>query len=159
MAEITTQQSGLKTKRAYGKINEAILIEGIARGMTLGEAGKLAGSKEKSIEGISQNISRRIHNNTPLKRSIIEKLEALQHQILDSIKPNEVFKTPFTQRMVAFGITTDKAQLLKGDPTSRVEIMPKMVLKEDEVSFETAGELKRLEDIQKLPIPSQETHI
>lgn len=130
----------IKQKRPYGRINETILTEAIARGMTLGQAGKLAGSKESSIEGISQNISRKIHNNTRIKKSIIEKLEVQQHWILDSIKQVEIEKTPLAQRMVCFGINVEKSQLLKGDPTSRVELMPRMVLREDEIEFKTGIE-------------------
>jgi len=125
-----------KTKRPYGRLDEKVLIEALGQGKTKVEAGKLAGSLAKRDENIIHQVDYKINSNPQHKKTIIEKLEQRQHWILDSIKQDEILKAPLSQKSVSFGIFTDKAQLLKGDPTSRLEIMPKMVFKGDEVSFE-----------------------
>ena len=122
--------------RPYGKINEKILIEGLARGLNYAEAGKLAGSKAKSIKN---SVSEKINTNPHLKKDLISKLEVLQHKILDSIDTDEITRASLSQKSVSFGIFTEKSQLLKGDPTQRIAVMPKMVI--DEIEAPVRGEI------------------
>ena len=116
------------TKRHYGKIDNNILAEAIASGMRYTEAGKLAGVKGKDISSISPVISRKIAKDITLKKTIIQKLEEKQNMIIDSIKKDDILNAPLSQRSVSFGIFVDKAELLKGNATNRLEVMPKMVI-------------------------------
>lgn len=116
---------GLTQKR--GKINEKILIKAIGEGLSYKEAGQLAGSKGNNISSI---ITKTIKHNHCIKRSIIEVLEKRQRWIINSIKKQDIKSAPLQVKGILFGILTEKLQLLKGDPTQRVETIPKMVFEE-----------------------------
>jgi len=116
------------TKRHYGHIDNKILIEGLASGMTYTEAGKLAGVSGTSEKSIAPVISRKIAKDVNLKKTLIQKIEERQNMIIDSINKEEILKAPLSQKSVSFGILVDKAELLKGNATNRIEVMPKMVI-------------------------------
>ena len=71
-----------------------------------------------------------------------------QRKILESIKPKDYQNAPLNQKTIALGIITDKLQLLKGDPTERIETIPRMIYTEGnrEIAVKTGTiekELKR----------------
>lgn len=121
-----------KKKRAYGKIDEKILIEALGRGMTKTKAGRLAGSLAISdshvIGSVNEILEKR--NKPHIKRTILQLLQDRQRKILESITDEEIEKAPLNQKTVAFGIITDKEQLIRGDVTNRVEVIPRMVITE-----------------------------
>ena len=53
----------------------------------------------------------------------VNKLTLFSHRILDSIDSDVIEKAPLGARMVAYGIATDKRELLAGRATSRTAIM------------------------------------
>ena len=55
------------------------------------------------------------------KGTLIEKLDDLTHLILDSFDIDTIKDAHLRERMVSLGIVVDKGQLLKGEPTERVE--------------------------------------
>lgn len=118
--------NGLKRNR--GKINETGLIKAIGEGLSYREAGRLAGSKAKDP---SDSVIKRIKSSPRIKRGIIEVLEKRQRWIINSIKKQDIKQAPLQVKGILFGILTEKLQLLKGDPTQRIETMPKMVFEEE----------------------------
>jgi len=120
------QSQGLK--RAYGKIDENKLIKAVEQGLTLKEAGMIAGSRAKDI---NSSITKKISRSPRIKKSIIEVLEKRQRWIINSIKKQDIKSAPLQVKGILFGILTEKLQLLKGDPTSRIETIPKMVFEEE----------------------------
>ena len=55
-----------------------------------------------------------------MRKCEVNKLTMLSARILDSIDSETIEKAPLGGRMVAYGIATDKRELLAGRPTSRV---------------------------------------
>jgi hypothetical protein len=121
-----------RVKQERGKIDNDILIEAIASGKTYVEAGLMAGSKGTSETAIKSRVSQKLATNSNLKKSLVEKLEEKQHQILDSISRDEIKRASLSQKSVSFGIFTEKRQLLQGDPTQRIETMPRFIIDEVE---------------------------
>ena len=119
----------MKTRQIKGRINTDILVQALGQGMTKAEAGRLAGSKAKDATSITSNVNKIINapKNSKKKRTIIELLAERQRWIINSIKPKDIENAPINQKTVALGIITDKLQLLKGDPTERIEQIPRMV--------------------------------
>ena len=136
------QQTIVKQKRGYGKIDKEILIDALVRGKSKAEAGRLAGSMAKDESSIIHAVDNKISNNDSIKRTLIEKLEAFQHKVMDSIKDDEIERASLSQKMVGLGISVEKSQLLKGDPTSRIAVMPKMIIDEVEVPMLAGNESK-----------------
>ena len=128
---------GLK-KRAYGKIDNEILVKAIVAGKTYREAGILAGSEAKDGEQIKQGVYKKISRNPTIKKNIIDQLEAKRQLIIDNIKETDIKKAPFGSKVVAMGIITDKIQLLRGDPTQIVKEMPKMVIEDSKTTHQIA---------------------
>ena len=139
-----------EVKQRRGKINKNILIAGIASGMTYAEAGKLAGSQARTPELVKKSVynvlNREVDGDRPIKRTLIEKLEAFQHKVMDSIKDDEIERASLSQKMVGLGISVEKSQLLKGDPTQRIAVMPKMVI--DEIEAPIKGEIVEPKQIE-----------
>lgn len=132
-------------KHNYGRINEAGLIKAIGEGMNYKEAGEIAGSKAKDK---ANSIALKIKRNPRIKKSIIEKLAQRQEWILNSIKHKDIKSAPLNLKAVSFGIMTDKLQLLKGDPTARIETIPKMVFEESKEKKEKELEAGKGEEIK-----------
>ena len=126
----------IKTKRIYGRLNEEVFLKAIEEGKNKVEAGRLAGLKAKHDTTILGTIDKKITNNADLKRNILERYEKLEAKMMEAIEAKDLTTPAVNQLVVGMAIIRDKIQLLKGDPTSRLEIMPKMVFKGDEVSFE-----------------------
>ena len=122
---MTTTIKKSAKKRNYGKIDNEILVKAIVSGKTYKEAGILAGSKAKQIHS---NVSDKLRHNKKLKKDLISRLEEKRDKILDSIGEDEIMKAPFNQKTIGLAILIDKIQLLKGDPTQRIETIPKMVI-------------------------------
>ena len=120
-----------RVKRDYGKIDTEILTTAIAHGKTMAEAGKLAGSKGKDIKSIAPRISQKIANDSNIKKSIIKKTEEVRNKIINSFTNDEIEKASLSQKGVVFGILTEKIQLMKGEATNILEVMPKMVINEE----------------------------
>lgn len=53
---------------------------------------------------------------------LIERLGDLQVRLLESLDDETIRKASMAQRMVAFGIATDKRQLLSGQPTQIMSV-------------------------------------
>ena len=134
-------------KRHYGRINENILIEALAQGKTKIEAGRLAGSLGTRGDSIINAVDDKLSRNPILKKTLIEKLEAFQHKVIDSIHDEEIERASLSQKMIGFGISVEKSQLLKGDPTQRIAVMPKMVI--DEIEAPVRGEIVEPKQIEK----------
>jgi hypothetical protein len=126
-----TKLKGLRHN--YGKIDEKLLIKGINDGLTIAQAGRLAGSRAVNP---SDSINKKILRSPRIKKSIIEILEKRQRWILNSIKKTDIKTAPLQVKGILFGIMTEKLQLLKGDPTQRIETIPKMVFEEVKVKPE-----------------------
>jgi hypothetical protein len=119
------QLKGLK--HTYGRIDKKVLIKGVEAGLPLSQAGRLAGSKAKDV---NNSVIKAIKDSPRLKRSIIEVLEKRQRWIINSIKKQDIKSAPLQVKGILFGILTEKLQLLKGDPTQRIETIPKMVFED-----------------------------
>lgn len=119
-----------KKTRVYGRIDKKILVQALGQGLTKAEAGRLAGSKAKDARNITNRVSEFLNKDTngEEKKTIIEMLAEKQRKILESIRPQDYEKAPLNQKTIALGIITDKLQLLKGDPTERIETIPRMVI-------------------------------
>ena len=116
-----------KPRRAYSRLNWKVIKEGLKQGMSMEEAGRLAGSKAKRA---GNSVGSVIKHNPRLKKTIIALLEERQRWLLEAMKKRAIKSAALTQQSVSFGILTEKLQLLKGDPTTRLDIMPKMVFDE-----------------------------
>ena len=132
MPEIDTQVK-LRVKQNYGHIDEKILAVAIGSGKSNAEAGRLAGSTAKRPD---DSVANKIQKNPRLKKTIIQLLEQRQRWILNSIKQKDIKDAPIAVRGVLVGIITDKLQLLRGDPTQRIETIPKMVIETVEIDVE-----------------------
>lgn len=117
-------------KRAYGRLDSEILVQALGQGMSNIQAGRLAGSRAKNDMDVSSHVSKVLKKpkNTKEKKTIIELLAEKQRRILESIKDTDFKNAPLNQKTIALGIITDKLQLLKGDPTERIETIPRMVI-------------------------------
>ncbi len=71
------------------------------------------------FRGTSNPPPSNIVNNK--KGTILEKLDVLTHMILDSFDLDTVTDAQLRERMTSLGIVIDKGQLLRGEPTERVE--------------------------------------
>ena len=119
-----------KKVRRYGRIDKDILVQALGAGLTKTQAGRLAGSKAVEDRNIISTVNTVIDNpkNIDKKKTVIELLKERQRWLLEAIKQSDMEKAPINQKTVALGIITDKLQLLKGDPTERIETIPRMVI-------------------------------
>ena len=139
-AGLTQPNRAIKLKglsHHYGKINEKVLIKGVEAGLNFREAGELAGSRAKDVNNA---VYKKITASPRIKKSIIEVLEKRQRWIINSIKKQDIKSAPLQVKGILFGILTEKLQLLKGDPTQRIETIPKMVFEDNKKKEEMKGE-------------------
>lgn len=61
-------------------------------------------------------------NVVDFRKSKAKKMEFIQAEILASITPEDIKKTPFIQRVTSFGILEDKIRLIRGESTSNVNL-------------------------------------
>ena len=109
------------------KIDEVVLAKAIAEGYSKFNAYKLAGGKsENKGTGVSL-VNDYLKKNPDLKVDIIKQMERKRKDILDSMSRKKAKGMAYEKAAVAFGIITDKIQLLKGDPTERIEVMPRLI--------------------------------
>ena len=56
------------------------------------------------------------------RKAKANKLEFIQAEILASISPDDIKKTPFVQRVTSLAILEDKIRLIRGEPTQNVSV-------------------------------------
>ena len=157
---MTTEAKDKKTKgfkssfKDYDKTDEKALLKAIIRQDSIfkaeenKEGSKEAnkGDKEKDKEK-GLEISLQLEEEDELKKAkpkktVIDLLKKRQRWILSSIKRKDIAKAPIQVKGVLFGILTEKLQLLKGDPTQRIETIPKMVFDDSDAVKEAKAILK-----------------
>ena len=130
-------ENGVKT-RAYGKIDKEVLIKALGENKTKTEAGRIAGSlavKDKEVIGSVNDV---LNNprNPDIKKDILQRLEAHRDRIMEALEHKDLNSDPSGTLNLILCQTVDKIQLLKGDPTSRLDIMPRFVIDEVEDRIE-----------------------
>ena len=116
-------------KQIHGKIDETKLAVALVGGASNAQAGREAGSLAKNP---SDSVANKIRTSPKLKKTIIDLMEQRQRWLINSIKLKDIKSAPLAVRGILVGIITDKLQLLRGDPTQRIETIPKMVIQTTE---------------------------
>ena len=62
-------------------------------------------------------------NISEFRKSKANRMEFIQAEILHSITPECIKKTPFVQRVTSFGILEDKIRLLRGESTQNLSLI------------------------------------
>ena len=106
-----------KKKRAYGKMDYNLVKEALAQGKTKIEAGKIGGSVAKNDTTVINMVNRKITNDSDYKREVIDLIEQRRQEALEAMTPEKASKASYQQLATSAGILTDKALLLRGDPT------------------------------------------
>lgn len=120
-------------KQNYGRLDENKLAIAIVGGASNAEAGRQAGSLAKNP---SDSVANKIAKSPKLKKTIIDLMEQRQRWLINSIKLKDIKGAPLAVRGILVGIITDKLQLLRGDPTQRIETIPKMVIETVKIDVE-----------------------
>ncbi len=110
-----------------------IIAEGISKGVSFKEIGKLAGSVSKNPEAA---VMSKIKNDPELRLDIIQRLQQKRDEAINAMSELKAEEASYQQLATSVGIIIDKIQLLKGEPTNIIEEMPRMVIREREVIFE-----------------------
>lgn len=103
------------------KINHRIFIEQVASGAKLADAVKAAGSTGKSENALQVHGSQILAEHPEYREAITDLIAEKQRLILASMTKQKIEDASLSSQAVAFGILTDKGELLAGRPTSRVE--------------------------------------
>ena len=111
------------------KLDEVILAKAIADGYSKIDAYRLAGGQSENKGTAVRMVNDYLQKNPDVKVDIITQMEKRRQDIIESMDEDKATTMPYDKGMVAVGILTDKIQLLKGDPTERLEIMPRMIFK------------------------------
>lgn len=102
-------------------INHRIFVESVASGKKLADAMKDAGSKGKSERGLQVQGSQILKVHPEYREAITELIEIRQREILGAMTKQKIEDASLSSQAVAFGILTDKGELLAGRPTARTE--------------------------------------
>lgn len=125
----------MNTKRKPYKFNETIYLKAIEQGMTKTEAGRKAGLQAKHDPNIIHGVNYEIDKNPHLKKSVVEMYESFERKVLEEVGERDLTSEKTSSLLVSSGIARDKIQLIKGDPTQNIGILPKMVITGERVSF------------------------
>lgn len=118
----------MKTKIKKGKFNKAVYLKAIRQGLNKTEAGRKAGLIAKDDKSICDSVRLNIKKDKVLKRDVLKQYEELEQDLMANVKERDLSKVAPNQLIVGMAIVRDKIQLLKGDPTNRVEIQPRMII-------------------------------
>ncbi len=119
----------METPKPQTKIDEKILAKALAQNYSKVDAYKKAGGQSDNEGTAIRTVNDYLQKNPDLKIDIIKQMEQKRDDVLDSMSAEKARGMPYTKGAVALGILTDKIQLLKGDPTERLEVMPRMIFK------------------------------
>lgn len=119
----------MENPKPLTKIDEVVLAKAIADGYSKVDAYRLAGGMSDNKDTAVRAVNVYLKDNPDLKIDIITQMEKRRQDIIDSMDEDKAEKMPYDKGTVAMAILTDKIQLLKGDPTERLEIMPRMIFK------------------------------
>lgn len=100
-------------------INPRKFIEAVAEGKTLGEAAKEAGSKASNEKSLQVTGSKLLQAHPEYRAAITEMIEEKQRLILGAMTQEKIESASLSSQAMAFGILTDKGELLAGRPTQR----------------------------------------
>lgn len=109
-------------KKAEGKpvkINHRKFIDAVSDGKPLSEAVRVAGSKGKSIKSLQVTGSKLLEAHPEYRAAITELIEEKQRAIITAMTQDKIETASLSSQAVAFGILTDKGELLAGRPTAR----------------------------------------
>ncbi len=113
----------IKEKKA-NSTNSIKLVEKIKKGIKKGSFG---GNQPREIS-LLKFINADVNDETLAKlydyrkETILKKIGLICSYILNSISDENIRKATLVQKITSFGILTDKAMLLQGLPTARIEI-------------------------------------
>lgn len=119
-------------KAGSKNIDKEKLIEALKQGKDIAEAGILAGSKSDNVR---KDIRKLIKANPAFKKTIVDILKEKQRNLINSISKEQIHKASLKDKATAFGILTDKLQLLQGEADRRIEIIPRMIYQGNRVKF------------------------
>jgi hypothetical protein len=119
-------------KAGSKNIDKDKLIEALKQGKDIAEAGILAGSKSDNVR---KDIRKLIKANPVFKQTIVDILKVKQRNLINSISKDQIHKASLKDKATAFGILTDKLQLLQGEADRRIEIIPRMIYQGSKVKF------------------------
>lgn len=103
------------------KLNHRVLLESLSDGSTLSQAAKDAGSTAKTVDALRVSASQVLDAHPEYKEPLTDMIEEKQRKILKAMSQEKIEDASLTSQAVAFGILTDKGELLAGRPTQRNE--------------------------------------
>jgi hypothetical protein len=116
--------AGANPRSRKGKkptINHRLFVESMGKGKKLAEAMVDAGSKGKSEGALQVQGSQILKVHPEYREAITELIEVRQREILGAMTKQKIEDASLSSQAVAFGILTDKGELLAGRPTQRTE--------------------------------------
>lgn len=120
----------IKKLGVRGKIDKELVIQALGKGLSKTKAGILAGSKSQDAPTIIHGVDDCLRNDTQAKKRIEDLLEEKRRLVISKMTPAKAEKQNFVQLATSCGILTDKIELIKGNPTNRIELIPRMVITE-----------------------------